>query len=90
MRKGYVVSTIGLAAVLTSSGLAHAQTVAPKQSNQEATSPVDKTFPIHADGWGRPVVDAPKNQNPALVTKRPSRRTRQMQSFSVTRSASTH
>jgi hypothetical protein len=69
MRKGYVASIVLLVAVLTSSTLMRAQTAAPKESNQEATSSVDKTFPIHADGWGRPVLEAPKSQNPAPAPK---------------------
>ena len=65
MRKSYLGSIVVVVVLLTSSVLTRAQTAPARQSNQEATSPVDRTFPIHADGWGRLVPEPPKNQNPA-------------------------
>ena len=57
MQKSYLGSIAVLVVLLTSSVCARAQT---------ATAPrVDRTFPVHNDGWGRPIAEPPKNQNPA-------------------------
>ena len=68
MRTWFRTLIVVLAAPLFSCVMC-AQTVGPKRSNSAATPPVDKTFPIHADGWGRPVADTSTNKNRALAPK---------------------
>lgn len=68
MRTWFRTLIVVLAAPLFSCVMC-AQTVGPKRSNSAATPPVDKTFPIHADGWGRPVADTSTNKNPAPAPK---------------------
>ena len=61
MQKSYLSSIVVLVVLLTSSVRAQAQT-AP-------ASRVDRTFPVHNDGWGRPIPEPAKNQNPAPAPK---------------------
>jgi hypothetical protein len=61
MKKSYLGSIAVLVVLLTSSVCAQAQTApAPR---------VDRTFPVHNDGWGRPIPEPSKNQNPAPAPK---------------------
>ena len=69
MRKYHVASLVLQVAMLTSLPAARAQTAPVKDANQGAAPPVDRTFPIHADGWGRPVRDTPKSQNAVPAPK---------------------
>ena len=57
-------SVVALPFLAFSSFALHAQAGQQKQGQD-----VDKTFPIHADGWGRPVAETPKSQNPAPAPK---------------------
>jgi hypothetical protein len=70
MRKWSSAPMVALAALLFSPVCAmRAQTAAPKQADAGNAPAVDKTFPIHADGWGRPVADSSANKNPAPAAR---------------------